>query len=260
MRVPAARRRAARPPRSTALGAARARTCTATRSRGAGTTTAVAALARGERRDAGAGARPLRPLGRDVGAWAAYDPKRAATSSPRRHAADASARDAAISYAAYRLLLWRASFDANLGRTFALLTSELRSLCYSPDFTSTAGNSPAALGNRIAAAAIAAGRHDGSLEALHYADPSYAAERAARRRARPARPSTTRRSGSRSRSAQGRAAGSRRCRRRCRPSSAPSGGTSAASGSAVREGPSVDPGRPPLGDPSAPRTSRPRSA
>ena len=48
------------------------------------------------------------------------------------------------------------------------------SLCYSPDFTSTAGDSPAALGNRIAAAAIAAGRHDGSIEALHYADPSYA--------------------------------------------------------------------------------------
>ena len=29
------------------------------------------------------------------------------------------------------------------------------------------------LGNRIAAAAIAAGRHDGSNESLHYADPSY---------------------------------------------------------------------------------------
>ena len=46
-----------------------------------------------------------------------------------------SARDAAISYAAYRVLLWQASFDSNLSRTFARLTRELRALCYSPDFT-----------------------------------------------------------------------------------------------------------------------------
>ena len=80
--------------------------------------------------------------------------------------ADASGRDAAISYASYRLLIWRASFGSNLGKTFDLLMARLRLLCYSPDFTSTAGNSPAALGNRIAAAAIAADRDDGSLEAL----------------------------------------------------------------------------------------------
>jgi hypothetical protein len=87
--------------------------------------------------------------------------------------ANAGARNAAISFAAYRVLVWRASFGTNLSKTFALLTERLRSLCYSPDFTSTAGDSPAALGNRIAAAAIAAGRHDGSLEALHYVDTSY---------------------------------------------------------------------------------------
>ncbi|HEY2072443.1 MAG TPA: FG-GAP-like repeat-containing protein, partial [Gaiellaceae bacterium] len=86
----------------------------------------------------------------------------------------ASSSNVAVSYAAYRLLLWRASFDANLDRTFALLTARMRSLCYSTDFTSTSGSSPAALGNRIAASAIAAGRNDGSNEALHYADPSYA--------------------------------------------------------------------------------------
>src|SRR5262249_34002727 len=84
-----------------------------------------------------------------------------------------SARDAAISYAAYGVLLWQASFDSNLGRTFALLTDELRALCYSPDFTTTHGPSPAALGNRIAAAVIAAGRHDGSNESLHFADPTF---------------------------------------------------------------------------------------
>ena len=83
------------------------------------------------------------------------------------------ARETAISYAAYRLLVWRASFNANLERTFSMLTERMRSLCYTPNFTSTAGDSPAALGNRIAAAAIAAGRHDGSNEELRYADPSY---------------------------------------------------------------------------------------
>ena len=79
----------------------------------------------------------------------------------------------AISYAAYRLLLWRASFDANLGRTFGLLTARMRSLCLSPDYATTTDATPAAAGNRIGAAAIAAGRRDGSHEALHYADPSY---------------------------------------------------------------------------------------
>ena len=82
-------------------------------------------------------------------------------------------RETAISYAAYRLLVWRASYGANLDRTFALLSGRLRALCLSPDFTRASGGSAAELGNRIGAAAIAAGRHDGSNEALHYADPSY---------------------------------------------------------------------------------------
>jgi hypothetical protein len=84
-----------------------------------------------------------------------------------------SAREAAISYAAYRLLVWRASYGANLSRTFALLAQRLHSLCYSPDFTKRTGGSPAALGNRIGAAAILAGRNDGSLEALRYVDTGY---------------------------------------------------------------------------------------
>jgi Na+-translocating ferredoxin:NAD+ oxidoreductase RnfD subunit len=82
-------------------------------------------------------------------------------------------QSAAISYAAYRVLLWQASFNSNLSRTFALLTREMRALCYSPDYTVTSGTSPAALGNRIAAAAVAAARHDGSNESLHFADPSF---------------------------------------------------------------------------------------
>src|SRR6185437_15398022 len=37
--------------------------------------------------------------------------------------ASAAGGPTALSYAAYRLLLWRASFGTNLGRTFGLLTS-----------------------------------------------------------------------------------------------------------------------------------------
>jgi hypothetical protein len=84
-----------------------------------------------------------------------------------------AAREAAISYAAYRLLVWRASFGENIAAAFARLTRTMRSLCYEPAFTTTSGTSPAALGNRIAAAAIAYGGRDGSLESEHYADTSY---------------------------------------------------------------------------------------
>jgi hypothetical protein len=81
----------------------------------------------------------------------------------------------ALNYAAYRLLVWRASFGTNLSRAFGLLTAKLRSLCLSPGFVSTKGSTPAAVGNRVAAAAIATGRRDGSLETQHYVDSSYTA-------------------------------------------------------------------------------------
>ena len=84
----------------------------------------------------------------------------------------------ALSFAAYRVLLWDSSFDSNLDRTFGSLTSRMRALCLSPDFTSTSGSSPAAIGNRIAAAVIAAGRRDGSLQSQHYVDPTYVPENA----------------------------------------------------------------------------------
>ena len=108
-------------------------------------------------------------------AWAAYDAKAEGyIVNPKATATDVtSAREAAISFAAYRVLLWRASYGANLEQTFGSLNATMRSLCYSDGFTSTTGTSPAALGNRIAAAVIAYGRHDGSLEQQHYADPSY---------------------------------------------------------------------------------------
>ena len=110
------------------------------------------------------------------GAWAAYDPRATGYFQTDKHRAGdvLSAREAAISYAAYRLLVWRASYGANMRSAFDRLTATMRSLCYQPGFVNTRGDSPAALGNRIAAAAIAFGRADGSLESAHYVDPSYA--------------------------------------------------------------------------------------
>ena len=108
-------------------------------------------------------------------AWAAYDPKADGYFvTEKRRASDVqAAREEAISYAAYRVLLWRYAYGANVQVTFDELTRTMRLLCYRPGFTSTKGNSPAALGNRIAAAVIRYGRSDGALEARHYVDESY---------------------------------------------------------------------------------------
>lgn len=108
-------------------------------------------------------------------AWAAYD----ATADgylvheKARSANVAEARDAAISYAAYRILLHRYSLAAGVEQTFADLAAAMAARCYRVDYVETEGDSPAALGNRIAAAVIAFGRRDGSLEELRYSDPDY---------------------------------------------------------------------------------------
>lgn len=108
-------------------------------------------------------------------AWVAYERRGNGYFVSEKHRAGdvQSARHAAISYAAYRLLLWRASYGHDAGPAFDRLTATLRSLCYRPGFVSTRGDSPAALGNRIAAAAIAFGRRDGSHEREHYVDSSF---------------------------------------------------------------------------------------
>jgi hypothetical protein len=108
-------------------------------------------------------------------AWAAYDATADGYFVTEKDTAPdvEAAREASISYAAYRVLLWRYAYGANVRVTFDELTRTMRSLCYRSDFTGTKGDSPAAVGNRIAAAAIRYGRSDGSLERLHYADESY---------------------------------------------------------------------------------------
>lgn len=108
-------------------------------------------------------------------AWAAYDPDADGYFVTEKLQADdvAAAREAAISFAAYRILLWRYATVADLDVAAEQLDATMASLCFRTDFTSTDGDSPGALGNRIAAAVIDHGRSDGALEEERYVDSSY---------------------------------------------------------------------------------------
>jgi hypothetical protein len=108
-------------------------------------------------------------------AWAAYDPTAQGYFVQEKLTADdvPAARDAAISFAAYRLLTWRYGTVSDLATAGDELDAVMASLCYDTTFEATEGESPAALGNRIAAAVIAAGAEDGALENDRYVDSSY---------------------------------------------------------------------------------------
>ena len=108
-------------------------------------------------------------------AWAAYDSTADGFFVTEKHRSGdiQVAREAAISYAAYRILLWRYATMADLQTAQEQLDATMASLCYRTDVTTTEGDSPAAVGNRIAAAVLAVGRTDGALEDDRYRDPSY---------------------------------------------------------------------------------------
>jgi hypothetical protein len=108
-------------------------------------------------------------------AWAAYDPEADGYFVREKHEAEdaQAAREAAISYAAYRILLHRYSIAAGLEATFSELASTMEDLCYRIDYTNVDGDSPAALGNRIAAGVVELGREDGSLEQQRYISTDY---------------------------------------------------------------------------------------
>jgi hypothetical protein len=108
-------------------------------------------------------------------AWAAYDPTaRGYIVTEKQRAADTTAaREAAMSFAAYRILLWRYATVADLADATEQLDAVMASLCYRPDYEATEGDDPAALGNRIADAVLAHGRTDWSLEEQRYADLTY---------------------------------------------------------------------------------------
>jgi hypothetical protein len=108
-------------------------------------------------------------------AWAAYDEVADGYFVTEKHeSGDVTfARETAISYAAYRILRWRYAEVADLAAATVQLDATMASLCYRTDYASTEGDTPADLGNRIAAAVLEDGRTDGSLEEQRYVDSAY---------------------------------------------------------------------------------------
>jgi hypothetical protein len=110
-------------------------------------------------------------------AWVAYDQTRGATGylTTERHASVDPAKDRveALSFAAYRILSARYAHAFGAEASLASFDAKMLALGYETALTSTAGDSPAAVGNRIAAAVLAFGASDGANEASDYADPTY---------------------------------------------------------------------------------------
>ena len=108
-------------------------------------------------------------------AWAAYDKTADGYFVFEKRTAGnvTAAREAAISYAAYRILLWRYGTVSDLAVASDQLGAVMASLCYRTDYVSTGGSSPAALGNRIARTVIDYGHSDGALEDDRYVDNSF---------------------------------------------------------------------------------------
>jgi hypothetical protein len=108
-------------------------------------------------------------------AWAAYDPTATGYFVKEKQSAQdvEAARSEAISYAAYRVLSARYIKSVGAEESLSEFADLMDSLCYPLDVTTTDGDTPAALGNRIAKAVLAAGLADGSNEANGYASTDY---------------------------------------------------------------------------------------
>lgn len=108
-------------------------------------------------------------------AWATYDPVASGDLFTEKHTAGdpAAARDEAISYAAYRVLSARYIKAVGAAETLGEFDDLMDSLCYPISTSGTTGDTPSAIGNRIAAAVLAHGKTDGSNETGGYAAPDY---------------------------------------------------------------------------------------
>jgi hypothetical protein len=107
--------------------------------------------------------------------WAAYDPNaegylvKEKLTPPANPADLLAAREEAISYACYRLLSHRFQNSPNAEISLEEFDLRMADLGYDTAITTTEGNSPAAFGNRVAAAVIAWGLTDNSNEQENYA-------------------------------------------------------------------------------------------
>lgn len=109
-------------------------------------------------------------------AWAAYDVEQQPYFFQEKISAKdvAAARRESISYAAYRMMKHRFAVSPNYVATISpALDARMVALGFDPSITTTVGNTPAAVGNRIAALVIQQTFNDGSREQFNYAkDPA----------------------------------------------------------------------------------------
>jgi hypothetical protein len=104
-------------------------------------------------------------------AWAAFDPTAKGVFVHEKHlGGTGAARNEALSYAAYRILSHRYALSVNAAASQAAFDALITSLGYDKTIITTVGDSPAAIGNRIAQKIIEASINDGSNEANNYAD------------------------------------------------------------------------------------------
>lgn len=108
-------------------------------------------------------------------AWAAFDAEADQVIHQEKMSAKdiQAAREEAISYAACRILLHRFQNSVGAAISIPLINATMVDLGYDPQNTSTVGNTPSALGNRIAASVIAFGLADGSNEQNGFANQYY---------------------------------------------------------------------------------------
>ena len=108
-------------------------------------------------------------------AWAAYDPTASGyLFKPKLHAGDTTAaRNEAISYAAYGVLTARFIKAVGADKSLSEFDDLMDSLCFPIATTTTDGDAPAAVGNRIAQMLLDYAKTDGSNETNGYADPEY---------------------------------------------------------------------------------------
>lgn len=107
-------------------------------------------------------------------AWAAYDATAIGQFVHEKHAAVdvQAARNESVAYAAYRVMSARYQLAHDPTASQQIFDDLLAAQGYDKNVTTTAGNSPAAVGNRIAQQILAGTLLDGSNEANAYADPT----------------------------------------------------------------------------------------
>ncbi|MBL8912824.1 MAG: vanadium-dependent haloperoxidase [Archangium sp.] len=103
-------------------------------------------------------------------AFAAYHPSAQGVFFNEKLTGTTAERDEALSYAAYRVLLHRYQGAIGGPVSTACFRAFMSKLGYSPDEAGLVGNTPAAVGNRIAKTLIDAHVNDGANETNNYAD------------------------------------------------------------------------------------------